>query len=114
MRVERDQPLAMVEHDRLAEEEVAAGVDGATRGGSDDPRACGRGDVEPRVRIARRSIDDAPRAEAAGASSARRSDEIERRRRGVGEGAQELREALALPLELLELRRRQVGALGRD
>ena len=31
MRVERDQPLAMVEHDRLAEEEVAAGVESAAR-----------------------------------------------------------------------------------
>src|SRR4051794_26305839 len=112
--IERDQALPMVEHDGLAEEEVAAGVDGPTGGRGDDAGARRRGDVEAGVWSARRAVDDAPRAEAAGAAPAGRRDEMQRRRRGIGKRMQQVREVLALALELLELRGGKIGALGRD
>src|SRR3954466_11789492 len=92
--IERDQALPMVEHDGLAEEEVAAGVDGSTGGRGDDAGGrrggdggaggeagwpAGRGVVGAGVWTPGGAVDDAPRAEAAGAAPAGRRDEMQRR-----------------------------------
>src|SRR5690606_17203969 len=58
MTVHREQAAAMVEPDRLAVEEIIAGVDDAAVGRGDDGRSGGGRDVHPAVRAPRLTVED--------------------------------------------------------
>jgi len=97
--VHRDQSLAMIDQDRIAIEEITAGVDYAAAGSRVHCGSERRGNVHAGVRVTRFAVEDAARAKRAGTHAFDRRQQPQRCRRPIDEAGERLVQMVVLTLD---------------